>query len=441
MRVRSSSQYPKKYGWLAIVTLIVLLQACGDNNDHFSSNGNPGGVGTNQTVKFTGSMLFVKDGNLLVLHGADESVTQLTSNRSAAQPSVSHDGSTIAFELHKPGSDYSNLATMPLAGGTVTPHTDNRLLCKCDPDKSGVFHYQFWAGNPIWSSDDKQIIYLSDFYKGGRATPRINQTCPAFSIKDSIQDLAIVETPANARALPAISSSGHANPPKLLAWPYCYAGGDQDLSLRPGVSDTEILFTGFRYVGSQNDLVAQVSVLIIPRGGGPYRVIQLSPPDPKILSLEPSWSPDGKYITYIRRENGQDNLYIMAVDAAIQNGIPNTLAGGGPEEYLLIGAARAKYYTNTTYYDASHKLAEGIIGQPTWGDQNQLFFMEFRDNLFDLFLAKVKFTAPAPAASATPGAAPTPTATPPPGITLDGDPIQLTRNGIDGASRPVWLSA
>jgi hypothetical protein len=427
-------------GWLAIAGLVALLQAC-DSGNIFSPNGNTNGVSTNRAVTFSGSILLVKEGNLLLLHGKDESVTPLTSDGSAFQPSVSPDGSTIAFELRKPGSDYSDLATMPLAGGNITLHTDNRLLCKCDPDTSGVYHYRFWAGNPIWTADGKHIIYLSDFYKGGLQQQLVNQTCKSKAEGDSIQDLGIVEIPANAKALPAISATGHANPPKLLAWPYCYAGGDQDLSLRPGVSDTEVLFTSFRYIGAQADLAAQISVLIIPNNGGPERVIQLSPANPKAIALEPSWSPDGKYITYIRRENGQDNLYIMPVDEAIRNGTPNTLDNGLAERYALEGGGSATYSTNLTYFNASQKLASGMIGQPVWGAQNQLFFMEFQNNAFDLFLAKVKFAAPAPSATTTltPGATATPGGTPT--ITLDGAPKQLTQNGLDGGSRPVWLSA
>src|SRR5579885_1715872 len=421
--------------WLAVASLVALLQACDSgSNNNFSSNGNSGNVSTNRTVAFNGSILFVKDGNLFILHGKDESVTPLTSNGSAFQPSVSPDGSTIAFELRKPGSDYSDLATMPLAGGSVKLHTDDRLLCRCDPDKSGVYHYQFWAGNPIWTADGKNLIYLSDFYKGGRQQNLVNQTCIGNAIKDSIQDLGIVEMPANAKALPAIPAFGNPNKPRLLAWPYCYAGGDQDLSLRPGVSDTEILFTSFRYIPPQNiDLGAQISLLIIPKNGGAERVIQLSPADPKVIPLEPSFSPDGKYITYIRRENGQDDLYIMPVDATI-TGTPND------EVYGLEGNGRSTYYTNTTYYGQSQQLASGIIGNPVWGSNNTLFFMMFANGEFNLYMAKVKFTNPTPTATpkATPGTTPTASAPAGPIITLDGDPMLLTQGGVDGTTAPIW---
>ncbi len=297
-------------------------------------------------------------------------------------------------------------------------------------------HYLFWAANPIWSVDGQHLIYLSDFFKGGATTPNYpNPTCPGNSAGDWILDMGIVELPTSARPV----SGGQLNdPPKLLSWPYCYAGGDQDLSLRPGTTDTEVLFTSFQYTGANLDLVTQMSLLVIPAGGGNSSVIQLSPSDPKVVPLEPSFSPDGKYITYIRRENGQDNLYIMPIDPSV-TGTPNQ------EVYGLEGNGRSTYYTNTSYYGQSQKLLSGIVGQPVWGDNNTLFFTMFNNGSFDLYMAKVKFSAPAASApmSATPTLGVTPTTPPPalPTITLDGAPIQLTQGGIDGTSRPVWFPA
>ncbi len=242
--------------------------------------------------------------------------------------------------------------------------------------------------------------------------------------------MGIVELPASARPVPG----GQLNDrPKLLSWPYCYAGGDQNLSLRPGTTDTEVLFTSFQYTGPQESLVAYLSVLEIPAGGGNSSVVQLSPPDPNALPMEPSWSPDGKYITYIRRENGQDNLYIMPVDATI-TGTPNQ------EVYGLEGNGKSTYYTNTTYYGESQRLASGIIGNPVWGSNNTLFFMMFANGEFNLYMAKVKFTNPTPTATpkATPGTTPTASAPAGPIITLDGDPMQLTQGGVDGTTAPIW---
>ncbi len=429
MRAPVDWMLARKYRWLSIfsLSLLLLLQACGDNGNNFnnhSTNGS-GNIGISNT-QFTGNLLFAKGGNLFILHGKDDTLTQLTQAGTASQPAISPNGQTIAFVVRKKGADYSDIATMPSAGGKATMITDDALYNK---DTGAPYHYLFWAGNPIWTANGKNIIYLSDFFKGGATTPFPNPTCGGLSSRDWILDMGIVELPASARPVPG----GQLNdPPKLLSWPYCYAGGDQDLSLRPKASNTQVLFTSFQYVGSNLDLVTQMSLLVVPANGN-SSVIQLSPQDPKALTLEPSFSPDGRYITYIRRQNGQDDLYIMPVPANI-TGTPNQ------ESYDLPGNNQSDYYTNTSYYAKSQKLASGIIGQPVWGDNNTLFFMEFSNGEFNLFMAKVKFSTPAPAATATSGTATTPTASPAPTITLDGAPIQLTQGGIDGASRPDWFN-
>jgi Tol biopolymer transport system component len=357
------------------------------------------------------------------------------------QPALSPaDKNTLVFEVRKAGNDYSNIATMPLQAGMSPSILTDDSMHYPSPGDPPHNRYQFWANNPIWTADGQNIIYLSDFFKGGDSTtPKgANPTCTGISGGDFVIDMGIVETPANAKPLPAVDSNGQANPPRRVAWPYCSAGGDQDLSLRPGVADTEVLFTSFKYDGPQNNLIAQLSLLIIPNDGSPERIVQLSPPDPNTVSLEPSWSPDGKYITYIRRENGQDNLYIMPIPDAAITGTPNLLPDGEPEVYSLEQGDASAYYTNTSYYNHSQKLADGMYGNPVWSpDGKHLVFMKFdtTDNggTFNLFLVTLKF--------ATPSASPTSTATPAPttaAISIDGAQVQLTQGGIDGESRPIW---
>jgi hypothetical protein len=441
MRPHYRWRFQRTYTILSLLSLslLLVLAACGGNSGNYANNqtkGKSGGVGTNKDAKFSGNLIFVKSRNIFILHGKDGSLTQLTSDSTTLQPSISPDYSTIAFVVRKPDHDYSDLATMPVTGGAITMRTDDSLH---DKSTGAPYHYLFWANNPIWTADGQNLIYLTDFFKGGyKTTPNYaNQTCTGISTGPNssyILDMGIAQMPADAQAAPAIQQ-----PPTLLAWPYCLAGGDQDLSLRPGTADTEVLFTSFQYVGAKNDLISQLSLLIIP-ADGPERIIQLSPPDPNALPLEASWSPDGNYITYIRRENGQDNLYLMAVPADI-TGTPND------ESYIIDqrGTRRSVYYTNTDYYAASQKLADGMIGNPIWigstTNSAQLTFMQFNNGEFNLFLANLKFSTPG--ASATPTASPTDTgaagAPSVPGIKIDGAPQQLTQGGVDGESRPVWF--
>lgn len=435
----------KKYQFLATMSLglLLILQACGGSSGNYKNYGGKNGgsgVNVNGDAKFTGQIIFVKQHNIWILHGKDNSATQLTSDGLDLQPSLSRDGKTLAFQVRHSNLDYSNLATMPLAGGSPTLITDNSMHV-ISPGVPPQNHYQFWANEPIWTADGQNIIYLTDFFKGGATTPISNPTCYNLSNGDWILDMGIAEMPATAQATPALQ-----NPPRLLSWPYCYAGGDQDISLRPGVSDTEILFTSFQYTGQNLDLTAQISLLIIPNDGSPSQVIQLSPPDPNAVPMEPSWSPDGKYITYIRRESSQDNLYIMPIPDTTVTGTPNN------ESYPLVNNGRERgksvYSTNTSYYQQSQQLAQGIYGNPIWSpDGKNLVFMKFdtTDNggVFNLFMAKLKFSAPA--ASPSPTGTPNPTATTTPAsgqtISIDGAQVPLTQGGVDGDSRPIWIGA
>ncbi len=418
--------------------LLLIVAACGGDSGNYSNTSTKGGsgnVGVNGDAKFSGNIIFVKKRNMFILHGKDGSLTQLTSDGTTLQPSISPKNDTIAFEVRRPGNAYSDIATMPVTGGAVTMRTDNSLH---DKSTGAPYHYLFWANNPIWTSDGQNLIYTTDFFKGGQTTPNYaNQTCPGISTGPNssyILDMGIAEIPADAQAAPALQQK-----PTLLAWPYCLAGGDQDLSLRPGVTDTEVLFTSFQYVGAKNDLISQLSLLIIP-DNGPEQVIQLSPQDPNALPLEASWSPDGKSITYVRRENGQDNLYVMSV--------PDTITGTPNDESYIISqrgpTKRSVYYTNTDYYAASQKLADGIIGNPIWISNSQLVFMEFNNGEFNLYLANLKFSTPGASATPTPSptdttASGTPGTASAPGIAIDGTPQQLTQGGVDGESRPAWF--
>ncbi len=425
--------------------LLLALQACGGSNGNYKRYGGPNGGGINNNAKFTGKMIFVKNHNIFVLDGKTNSVTPLTFGNNTLQPSLSPDGKTLALEVRQPNNFYSDIATMPLAGGNPTPLTDDSLHLPAGEDPTAEYgdrpnHYEFWASNPIWTADGQNIIYLTDFFKGTYMTPHFaNPTCRGISEgpnADWILDMGIGETPANAKPLPAMDRNGKGNPPTQLAWPYCKAGGDQDLSLRPEVADTEILFTSFKYT-DDGQLIAQMSLLILSPDGD-NRIIELSPADPNTIPLEPSWSPDGKYITYIRRENSQDNLYIMPIPDTAITGTPNSV-DGGPEVYNLEYGGKTIYYTNTSYYDHSLKLADGMYGNPVWSpDGKHLVLMKFdtTDNggTFNLFLATLKFAAP--------GATPTSTATPAPttaAISIDGAQVQLTQGGVDGESRPIWV--
>src|SRR5579862_8255367 len=105
----STSRTPGgKYTWLSILGLVLLLEACGGNNNStFNAHHTQGSgdIGVNNAA-FTGNLLFVKSGNIFILHGKDDSLTQVTQAGTAEQPSLSPDGKTIAFEVRQSANDY-----------------------------------------------------------------------------------------------------------------------------------------------------------------------------------------------------------------------------------------------------------------------------------------------------------------------------------------------
>src|SRR5262249_15917377 len=137
--------------------VLLLVTACGGDNGNYNNNktnGNSGNVGVNGNAKFSGNIIFVKSRNMFILHGKDNSLTQLTSDSTTLEPSISPDNSTIAFEVRKSGSDYSDIATMSVTGGAITKRTDDSLHNK---STGAPYHYLFWANNPIWTSDGKNL--------------------------------------------------------------------------------------------------------------------------------------------------------------------------------------------------------------------------------------------------------------------------------------------
>src|SRR5690349_12134845 len=107
----------RNYRWLSILSLslVLVLQACiGDSNSSFNSHQTQGSgsIGVNNT-QFNGNILFAKSGNIFILHGKDDSLTQVSQDGTAVQPAISPDGKTIAFEVRKSSNDYSDIATMP----------------------------------------------------------------------------------------------------------------------------------------------------------------------------------------------------------------------------------------------------------------------------------------------------------------------------------------
>lgn len=353
-------------GFLGAVTIILLLQGCsipfiGNNtNGNFRSSSANKNLQANQDnqAKFTGQIAFSDKYNIYILNGKDGSIKQVTNSGDDLQPAFSPDGSSIAY-IHK-GTDFSNLMTIPASGGT------SKVLVNDDFGTKDVSS-NYWISQPIWSPDGTLIYAPSD--RGKYIAP----------FCQPLLDFAIFQF--------NVSNPTHRS---VVTWPdHCYAGGDQDIQYRPDNADGQLIYTEYGYTNDD-----QLSVALHLYDLKTKKDTLLTPEDANQQVLQPSWSPDGNFVAYIKREQGQDNLYVMP--------------SGGT--------------TNTPQFNASQKLLSGMIAQPIWSpDGTEIAYIAFNNGTFNLWLAHITNTNGQ--------------------ITLSGTPIQLTNGGIDADSRPSWTAS
>jgi Tol biopolymer transport system component len=393
---------------LLFTVMMLGLQSClgiGGSNGNFktvatTSKGDQIGINNDNAAVFKGKIYFTLDHNLYVLDGT-KTLHQLTKGLSVYDPAVSPDGKSVAFIARY--QNWSDLDMMPASGGKVivlrtgvgkyVPNLNS------DVPKSTAF----WYAQPAWSPDGTHLLFLSDWAKT-YANPGVD----AFLL-----DLQIFSIPVND---PTAT-------PQEVAYATYGDGGLRDPAYRPGHPD-QIIYTGYSY-----DAATQIQQRIglyledpnaIAQNPGVYRpgvpsiekdpAVEITPNIDNLANLEPSFSPDGNTIAYVRREtSGSDSIYIMPV--------PNNVTQD-PNNPTVEKAAEQPY-------NQSVKLVSGTpyVSQPVWSPYgNQILYVGYTNNTFDLWLANVVKNAKTGTYS------------------LSGSPIQLTnaQGHLDAESRPCW---
>ena len=198
---------------------------------------------------------------------------------------------------------------------------------------SSVAEGRLWAFMPSFSSDGRQIAFVSDRGK----------------LRSSPQNLQ-----PNDLGLWVYDTAGRQA--TRLVTPAAYTGGDSDPGYRPKASN-QLIYTTYLYGGRPLAPVARLSWLSTQTG---LRVF-LSPDGAR--NFQPAVSPDGRFLAFVHADAGRDDLYVMPLAASYAR---------DPQPYPT---------------DAALLLHSGIVAQPVWApDGSAIAFLMLVNGSFDLFV-------------------------------------------------------
>ena len=408
-------RYHQVYVFCLLAVLALSMQSClgiGGNTGINSStnfkqatttsNGTSIGVNTSDQAIFKGKIYFTLDRNLYVLDG-NRNIKQLTHGMDVRDPAVSPDGKWIAFIVRHDDKNYSDLVYMPTSGGPV------KILCTGagryinNPPYPAPKSTSAWYAQPAWAPDSTHLLFLSDFQK-----EQWNPGVDAFLLDLMVFSISIHDScPSQARNV-AFASYGD--------------GGDRDPSYRP--HHNEVVYTHFAYDSSQTKQVIQIlltnpdTIATHPQMGykpGVYEfdpAVALTPPTPDLTNMEPTFSPDGNSLAYIRRQDATHMaLYIMRVPDGLTNGLKPT--------------ADIAQKALAPYQQSSLILTSLYVSQPIWSpDGKQIAYLNYTNNVFNIWLVNLSVNAKTGLYT----------------MSNNSTPVQLTDAGghLNADSRPFW---
>jgi len=304
---------------LTVPLVALLAVAC---SSHGAAPHDPGKVVfSGKHVAVSGKLYATKGRSLYRFSGTH--LTSLLAGVVVKDPAVSVDGARLAFaQLQEQSSAIVVSDANGKARQTITP--------------SSAPEGALWAFAPHYSDDGQQIVYLTD---------RGKQPSSPHYLQPS--DLGVWSCDLR---------SGHSE--RLVA-PVPYTGGDSDPVFRPGVND-QLFFTTYLYGGAPLQPVARLTWMSTASKAITY----LSPDLAR--NFQPTFSPDGRFVAYIRAGVGSDDLYVMPLGPTFSR---------EPRPYPTEGALL---------------LQSGIISQPVWApDGRAVAFLKLVNGSFDLFILPV----------------------------------------------------
>ena len=397
-----------------LALLSVSLQSCmgvGDNGPFQTKNGVQ--INTSDQAKWKGKIYFTLSRNLYMLDGTSYNLTQLTSNMDVRDPAVSPDGKWIAF-INR-GKNYSDLDYISTDPADKTLHT---VVTGNGKFINGGGNTFYWFAQPAWSADGTHLLFLSDLQKDfywRRLGPPYDQA--------PFLDMQVFSLPMNV-SLTAAQALQRA---KAIGYAIYGDGGNRDPAYRPGHPE-QVVYTTFHYDATNTHQIVQISIedttFMIDQ---PYRwspnltpAVALTPAVNDLVNFQPSFSPDGNMIAYVRREDQTHmSIYTMPVVENVAND-PN-VANFDPNSDVNTKNALVPYNTQS-----SKLLTDRYVSEPIWSpDGTRLLYYSFSNNAFDLYLVTLTRDAQTGLYS----------------VKADSR-VQLTQAGgkLDGDSRAVWVA-
>jgi Tol biopolymer transport system component len=403
-----------------VAVLSISLQGClgiGDNNPFQDKNTDQKGgtikVNTSDQAQWKGKIYFTLNRNLYVLDGKTDNLTQVTSNIDVRDPAVSPDGKWIAFVNRS--KDYADLDYISTNTADKTVHTIVTGNGQYVPGGDGANNY-YWFAQPAWSADSTHLLFLSDLQKGF-----IWKSLGHPFDQGLFLDLQVFSLPMNV----SLTATEAIQQAQDIGYASYGDGGNRDPSYRPGHPE-QVIYTTFHYDTTGTHQIVQINIedttFMINQ---PYHwtpnltpAVALTPASNDLVNFEPSFSPDGNTIAYVRREDQSHmSIYTMPVAENVANDPTNP--DFDPNSQANMDKALVPYNT------ASSKLVtDTYVSEPIWSpDGKQLLYYGFTNNTFDIYLVTLNKNTKTGAYSIKPNSQ-----------------IQLTQtNGqLDADSRAVW---
>ncbi len=262
------------------------------------SSSNP----TNGLIVYTSGPLsaqgFPTKTDIFVMNRDGTGIVQLTSDGTAASPAWSPYGTQIAYQAY--GTSTFDIFVMNADGSGQTNLTNGQAGSASTPTWSPDGRYLLFKGSP---SSDTDIYVMAADGSGLRNltnSPSAYETDPAWSPDGS--QIAFVSDQAGSEDVWLINVDG-SNLHNLTAQTDAYRQGHER---KPAWSPNGVMIA-FQYVNAEG--ISSISLAKADLTGGSRLIVDFG------MVNNPTWSPDGTRLAFTSNQDGDNEIYVVAVDS------------------------------------------------------------------------------------------------------------------------------